>query len=198
MRSQSSVVRELSVKNGLFRARDAERLGVTRTELSRMVRRGEMVRVGRGLYSAKDRAFEQSSIVQVSAARPGVVICLTSALSFHDLTTQIPRQVWIAIGNKAATPHIDTVPIRVVRFSGASLSDGVESHVIDGVEVLVTGVAKTVVDCFKFRNKIGLDVALEALRDSWTQRRVAMDELWHYARICRVPNVMRPYLESLV
>jgi predicted transcriptional regulator of viral defense system len=198
MGSQSSVVRELSAKRGLFRARDAVRLGVTRAELSRMVTRGELARVGRGLYSAKDHAFEQSSIVQVSAARPGVVICLISALSFHELTTQIPRQVWIAIGNKAATPHIDAVPIRVVRFSGPSLTEGVESHVIDGVEVLVTGVAKTVVDCFKFRNKIGLDVALEALRDSWAEKRVAMDELWHYARICRVSNVMRPYLESLV
>jgi predicted transcriptional regulator of viral defense system len=198
MGSQSSLVRELSTKRGLFRARDAGRLGVTRTELSRMVARGELVHVGRGLYSAEDHALEHSSIVQVSAARPGVVICLVSALSFHGLTTQIPRRVWIAIGNKAATPRIDVVPIRVVRFSELSLVEGVETKVIDGVEVRVTSVAKTVVDCFKFRNKIGLDVALEALRESWEAKRVSMDELWHYGRICRVSNVMRPYLESLV
>ena len=198
MGTQSSAVRELSAKSGVFRARDAVRLGVTRAELARMMKRGELVRIGRGLYSAREHAFEQSSIVQVSAARPGVVICLMSALSFHGLTTQIPRQVWIAIGNKAATFRSDVVPVRVVRFSGPSLIEGVESHVISGVEVRVTSIARTVVDCFKFRNKIGLDVALEALRESWAEKRVTMDELWHYARICRVSNVMRPYLESLV
>ncbi|WP_459864738.1 type IV toxin-antitoxin system AbiEi family antitoxin domain-containing protein [Endothiovibrio diazotrophicus] len=128
---------------------------------------------------------------------PHAVICLLSALRFHDLTTQAPFEVWLAIPNKAHAPKMEYPPLRIVRFSGAALTGGVEEHVIDGVAVHVTSVAKTVVDCFKFRNKIGLDVALEALRAAWAERRVSMDELWHYAKLCRVANVMRPYLESL-
>ena len=113
------------------------------------------------------------------------------------MTTQLPFQVWLAIGNKAATPKLDFPPLRLVRFSGAALTEGVEEHVVDGVTVRVTGVAKTVADCFKYRNKIGLDVALEALREAWAARRMTSDEIWRYAKICRVANVMRPYLESL-
>jgi len=114
----------------------------------------------------------------------------------HDLTTQSPFEVWLAIPNKARAPKMDYPPLRVVRFSGAALTDGIEEHQIDGVTVRVTNVARTVADCFKFRNKIGLDVALEALQESWRAKRVTMDELWRYANLCRVANVMRPYMES--
>jgi len=105
--------------------------------------------------------------------------------------------VWLAIDNKATAPRLDYPPLRIVRFSGAALTEGIEEHVIDGVTVRLTSVAKTVADCFKFRNKIGLDVALEALREAWNTRRVTSDEIWRYAKIDRVANVMRPYLESL-
>jgi predicted transcriptional regulator of viral defense system len=125
------------------------------------------------------------------------VFCLLSALRFHDLTTQSPHDVWIAIGPKAWRPRVDGPKIRVFRFSGAALTEGVETHTIEGVTVKVYGVAKTVADCFKFRNKVGLDVALEALRESWRERRASMDDLWLYAKVCRVSNVMRPYLEGL-
>ena len=128
---------------------------------------------------------------------PQAIICLLSALRFHDLTTQSPFEVWLAIPNKARSPKMDYPPLRIMRFSGAALTHGVEDHVVDGVSVRVTSVARTVADCFKFRNKIGLDVALEALQEAWRAKRVSMDELWRYATLCRVTNVMRPYMESL-
>ena len=125
------------------------------------------------------------------------IVCLLSALRVHDLTTQSPFEVWLAIPNKARAPKMDYPPLRIVRFSGAALTDGIEEHRIDGVTVRVTNVARTVADCFKFRNKIGLDVAMEALQEAWRAKRVSMDELWRYASLCRVANVMRPYMESL-
>jgi len=114
------------------------------------------------------------------------------------LTTQSPFEIWIAIDHKARYPKESMLPIRVVRFSGKALTSGVEQHRIEGVPVRMYGPAKTIADCFKYRNKIGLDVALEALRDCYRSRKCTMDELWKYAKICRVANIMKPYLESLV
>ena len=128
---------------------------------------------------------------------PRGVVCLLSALRFHALTTQAPFEVWLAIPKSARVPKAGYPPLRIVRFSGIALTEGIEDHIVDGVPVRVTSVAKTVVDCFKYRNKIGLDVALEALHEAWRAKRVTMDELWHFAAMCRVANVMRPYLESL-
>ena len=125
------------------------------------------------------------------------MICLLSALRFHGLTTQNPAEVWLAIDRKARAPREPELPLRIVRFSGAARTAGVETHRIDGVAVPVYGVAKTVADCFKYRRKIGTDVALEALRDCWRSGSCSMDELWRYAAVCRVTNVMRPYLESV-
>lgn len=116
---------------------------------------------------------------------------------FHDLTTQSPHEIWLAIPNKAHLLKLDYPPLRIVRFSGAALTQGIETHVVDGVSIRVYSVAKTVADCFKYRNKIGLDVALEALRESRREKRATNDELWHYAKICRVANVIRPYMESI-
>ena len=129
---------------------------------------------------------------------PRGVVCLLSALRFHGLTTQSPFEVWLAIGGKDWQPRVEYPPLRVLRFAKAALVEGVEEHTIQGVKVRVTSPARTVADCFKYRHKIGLDVALEALRDCWRQRRATMDELWRAAAVCRVANVMRPYLESLV
>ena len=123
---------------------------------------------------------------------------MLSALRFQELTTQAPFEGWIAIENKAHAPRVDYPPLRIMRFSGKALSEGVQEHQIDRVTVKVTNVAKTVADCFKYRNKIGLDVALEALHESFKEKRLQIDELWHYAGICRVTNVMRPYIESLM
>jgi len=189
---------ELVRAQGLLRPRDLAPQGIPRVALTRAVRRGQLERVRRGLYGLVARPVSaHGTLAEVARRVPRGVVCLLSALRFHDLTTQAPFEVWLAIDNKAATPKLDYPPLRLVRFSGAALAEGVEEHVVDGVTVRVTNVAKTVADCFKYRNKIGLDVALEALRDAWNGKRMTSDEIWHYAKIDRVANVMRPYLESL-
>ncbi|MEC4814007.1 MAG: transcriptional regulator [Scytonema sp. PMC 1069.18] len=137
------------------------------------------------------------SLVEAVKRVPHGVICLLSALSFYELTTQAPFEVGLAIPQKARAPKEDILPLRIVYMSGKALESGIEEYKIEGVSVPVYSPAKTVVDCFKFRNKIGLDVALEALRECLKQRRCTIDEIWHYAKICRMQNVMRPYLESL-
>ena len=129
--------------------------------------------------------------------RPSPPFPLISALQFHNLTTQIAPQVWIAIENKSWEPSFDYPPLEIVRLTGPAFSFGVEEHKIDRITVKVYSPAKTVADCFKFRNKIGLDVAMEALRETWRSRKATMDELWEAAKVCRVANVMRPYLEAI-
>jgi predicted transcriptional regulator of viral defense system len=141
---------------------------------------------------------EHHSLAEAAKRAPDGVVCLLSALRFHELTTQAPFEVWLAIPAAARTPKSNSLPLRIVRFSGNALTEGVEEHLVEGVPVRVYSPAKTVADCFKFRNKIGLDVALEALRETWRARRATMDELWRYAEVCRVGKVMRPYLESLI
>lgn len=188
----------LAAQSGLIRPRDLAEHGLPAITLTRLVRAGLLQRVGRGLYAAPDRPVsEHGALAEVARRHPQAIVCLLSALRVHDLTTQSPFEVWLGIPNKARAPRTDYPPLRIVRFTGAALTDGIESHVIDGVTVRVTGVARTVADCFKFRNKIGLDVALEALREAWRSKRAGMDELWRFAALCRVANVMRPYLESL-
>ena len=189
---------KLARSQGLIRPRDLEPRGIPRISLTRAVGRGELERVGRGLYGLPDRPISaHGTLAEVARRVPKGVICLLSALRFHGLTTQAPFEIWLAIQNKALAPKLDYPPLRIVRFSGEAWTAGVETHVVDGVPVRVTGVAKTVADCFKYRNKIGLDVALEALREAWRNKRMSGDELWQYAQICRVSNVMRPYLDSL-
>jgi predicted transcriptional regulator of viral defense system len=189
---------ELAAERGLIRPRDLAEHGLPTVVLTRLVRQGRLQRVGRGLYSLPDRPVsEHNALAEVARKHPHAIVCLLSALRFHDLTTQSPFEVWLAIPNKARAPKMNYPPLRIVRLSGEALTVGVEDHVIDGVPVRVTSVARTVADCFKFRNKIGLDVALEALQEAWHAKRVSMNELWRYATLCRVTNVMRPYMESL-
>ena len=184
---------------GVLRPRDLEAHRIPRVYLGRLCRDGLLERVGRGLYRIADAPFTgKESYAEACKRVPNGVICLLSALLFHDFTTQLPRQIWMAIPTKAWLPRVDQPPLRIVRFSEATLTAGVQRHSIGGAEVRVFAPAKTVADCFKYRNKIGLDVALEALKDGWSERLFTMDELWDYARVCRVQNVMRPYLEALV
>lgn len=198
METSPQAILDLARKRGLIRPRDLEPLGLPRVTLTRLVRQGALTRVARGLYALPNRSIsEHTALAEVARKHPQAIVCLLSALRFHELTTQSPFEVWLAIPNKARAPKLDYPALRIVRFSGPLLAEGVEEHPIDGVPVRITSVAKTVADCFKYRNKIGLDVALEALREAWKGRRVGMDELWRYARLCRVANVMRPYLESL-
>jgi predicted transcriptional regulator of viral defense system len=185
-------------RGGPLRSRELVHAGLTRSELSRMVASGRLVRLGRGLYAAPEyEPGENQALVAVAQRAPKVVFCLLTALRFHELTTQAPFQVWIAIGNKAHPPRLDYPPIRTVRYSVESLAAGVEERKVEGTIIRVTSIAKTVADCFKFRNKVGLDIALEALRDARRDKKVLPDEIWRYASVNRVANVMRPYLEAV-
>lgn len=189
---------DLAKSRGLIRSRDLAPLGIPRVSLARAVRSGQLERIGRGLYGLPGREVSaHGSLAEVARRVPKGVVCLLSALRFHGLSTQAPFEVWLAIENKALAPKLDYPPLRIVRFSGVAFTEGVEEHVVDGVTVRVTGVAKTVADCFKYRNKIGLDVALEGLREAWHGKRMTGDDIWRYAKVCRVANVMRPYLDSL-
>ncbi len=185
-------------ESGVIRPRDLEVHGISRKYLTLMYRKGLLNRVSRGLYVASDiDPTEHHTIAEVCKRIPRGVVCLLSALQFHGLTTQMPFEVWIAIDRKARYPREPQLPIRIVRFSGQALNSGVEEFSIEGVPVKIYNPAKTVADCFKYRNKIGLDVALEALRECLRQRKCTNDDLWHYGKICRVWNVMRPYMEAL-
>lgn len=189
---------ELLHAKGMVRAHELASIGVTGGTLQQLLRTGLLVRISRGLYAAPDRALnEHDQLAQLAIKHPRMVFCLLTALRIHGLTTQAPHAVWVAISPNARTPKVSYPPLRIVRLSDADVQ--VVTISLDGiVHIPVTSVAKTVADCFKFRNKIGLDIALEALRDAWRQKKVTMDELWESAQLCRVTNVMRPYLESLV
>ncbi len=190
---------ELADKKKILQAKDLSKEDIPSVYLTRMVERGSLERIGRGLYALPEYEFdEKQSLIEVQKLVPKGVVCLLSALSFHELTTQNPFEVWLAIERNAAIPQITYPPLRIFRVSGEAFSAGVEIFESEGVNLRVYSPAKTVADCFKYRNKIGLDVAIEALRDTWRKRKATMDELWHFAKICRMSNVMRPYLESLV
>jgi predicted transcriptional regulator of viral defense system len=166
--------------------------------LARLAKAGDLERVGRGLYTKpKAKVTEHHTLVEAAVRVPHGVVCLLSALRFHKLTTQSPHEVWMAIGVSARKPKTDWPPLRIVRYSGTALTFGVEKHVIENVEVRITSREKTVADCFKYRNKVGLDVAIEALRDYLRSRRRSVDALMEAAAASRVKNVMRPYLEAL-
>ena len=197
METESALALRLGAESGLFRSRDAAAAGVSRTTLSRMTAHGDLVWVSRGVYQLP-QARQVDPIAVLATTHSGVVVCLLSALALHGLTTQSPRQAWIAIKNKAAVPRVEYPPVQVVRMNAVNLIEGVQEMTIDGVRVHVTSPARTVADCFKFRSRVGLDVAIEALRSAWQSRAVTMDELWQAAKQTRMINVMRPYLESLV
>jgi predicted transcriptional regulator of viral defense system len=183
---------------GVARPRDLARLGLRREYAQRLAARGELVRVARGLYAIPDaEVSSHRTLAEVAKAVPGGTICLLTALRYHGLTTQSPPEVWIALDVHGWKPRNTPFPVRTVYFSGAALTEGVETHKIDGVPVRIYSAAKTVADCFKYRNKIGVEVAVEALRDFLKQHRRGSDELWRFAKVCRVSNVMRPYLEAI-
>jgi predicted transcriptional regulator of viral defense system len=197
-KSRIDEVLELVKKEGILRPRDLKMHGFPREYLNRLYRSGLVNRTSRGLYVATDIDLsEHHSLAEACKKVPKGAICLISALRFHNLTTQSPSEVWIAIDYKARLPRIKELAVRFVRFSGEALNAGIEEQRIENIRVRVFNPAKTVADCFKYRNKIGLDVALEALRECWRERRCTIDEIYHYARICRVTNIIQPYLESV-
>jgi len=190
-----ALVREL----GVMRPRDLDAHSIPRIYLKMAVEQKLVERAGRWLYRlASAEATEHQALIECAKRVPHGVVCLLSALQFHGLTTQLPPDLWLAIGEKAWRPKLEYPPLRVVYFSGKALTEGVETHRIQNVPVRVYSAAKTIADCFKYRNKVGLDVCMEALRDGWRQRKTKADDLWHFGKVCRVSNVMRSYLESLV
>ncbi|MCH8814526.1 MAG: type IV toxin-antitoxin system AbiEi family antitoxin domain-containing protein [Chloroflexi bacterium] len=183
---------------GVVRPRDLEAHGMPRARIYRMLRKGLVRREGRGLYVAAEHPYtSEYTLAQVAKRVPQAVVCLLSALQFHQITTQVPHEVWIALPEKARIPRLDYPKVRVVRFSEAMLNYGVVDHEIAGVLVRITSPARTVVDCFRYRNKVGLDVAIEALRDAVQSRKAKVDEILRAAEVGRARNVIRPYLEAL-
>jgi len=196
--TKSQQVLELIRNLGMLRPRDLESYNIHREYLRRLEQQGKIVRSGRGLYTLTNSDLsEHCTMIEARKRVPKSVVCLLSALRFHNITTQAPFEIWLAIDRKAWTPQETMLPLRFVYMSGQALHSGIGIHNIAGVTVQIYNPAKTVADCFKYRHKIGLDVALEALRECWRERAATIDELWHYAKICRVSNVIRPYLESL-
>ncbi len=189
---------DLANKQGFVRARELALVGAAGGTLQQLLKAGSLIKVGRGVYSPAGRKpTELDDLGPIAIKYPRLVFCLLTALQLHGLTTQSPHEVWVAVSQSSRAPNIEYPPLRVVRMSDVDFGITTVS-VDDVVRIPVTDVAKTIADCFKFRNKIGLDVALEALRDAWQQKKVTMDELWQAAVHCRVANVMRPYMESLV
>ncbi len=197
--TSSARLLRLARQYGSVSRREVTEAKIHTQTLSRLVRAGTLERVARGRYRLPNAPVtEHHGLALVAAAAPKAVICLLSALSFHQIGTQLPHEVWIALDRRSRRPSLRYPRLHVVRFGGDALTEGVESHRIEGETVHVYSVAKTIADTFKYRNKIGLDVALEALREAWRARRFTMDKMHFYARVCRVERVMRPYLEALV
>lgn len=193
-------VRNIAKERQIIRPRDLDELNLPHTYLYRLQEKGEVRRISRGLYEYAERDYtENSSIAEVCKRVPRGVICLLTALRIYDVTTQSPHRVWVALDNSAWRPKADAIPVRlnITYMTGPALSEGVTVMKMEGVDVPVFNLAKTVVDCFKFRNKVGLDVAIEALRDVRRYKLVTADELWRYVIVCRMTKVMRPYMEAI-
>jgi len=197
--NQSEHILELAKHRRLLRAADVLEHGCSPQLLLKMYQAGKLQRVARGLYSLPDAEItEQQTALEVCQRVPKAVLCLLSALQFHGIGTQMPHEVWVALPQGTQTPALDYPKLRITRLRGTAYSEGIETVTEHGAPIRVYSVAKTVTDCFKFRNKIGLDVALEARKDAWNKRKISMSEITHFAKINRVEKVMQPYLEAVV
>ena len=198
MKTASERVLQLLKHQSVIRAKDLETLDIPRNTLLRLIRAGKLERVGRGLYSSPQAPVtEHRTLLEVCKKVPQAVICLSSALRFHELTTENPFEVWIALKRRSWKPRTGYPPIRVVYFSGEAFEFGISERSVEGGNIRVYSPAKTVADCFKFKSKVGTELAIQALREAFRERKATMDELWKAAKVCRVANVMRPYMESL-
>lgn len=190
-------IRAAAASSGVLRPKDIQGGRNPREVIRELVRDGELVRVGHGLYErAGAPVSENISLAEVARRLPNGVVCLLSALSFHGLTTENPHEVWLAVAHKGRL-QIGRPAIRVVRMTGPAFGHGIEERVVDGVPVRIYSVAKTIADCFKFRNRIGIEVATAALREGWRKRAFEMGDLWDVAEACRVRKVIQPYVEML-
>jgi predicted transcriptional regulator of viral defense system len=197
--TQTAHILELARRQRLLSAADLRSHGWSPQLLLKLHRTGQLKRVTRGIYSLPDSEItEHQSLVEVCRRVPKAVVCLLSALQFHEIGTQLPHEVWIALPEATQRPAIDYPSLRVARLRGEAYSQGIETVAEQGSAIRVYSLAKTIADCFKFRHKVGLDVALEALKEAWRQRKLNIDEVTRYAKINRVAQVMQPYLETVV
>jgi len=197
--TQEAQALRLAHSQGLLRATVARRYGIVGAVLSRLVKKGALVRLSRGLYMLPDTEItEHHTLAEVALRIPNGIVCLLSALRFHGLTTQAPHEVWLAIEAHSHRPRPSDLPVRLVEMSGRAFEFGVEQHSVEGVCVRITSAAKTVADCFRFRSQAGLDVAIEALRAYTTERSGDIDQLFDAADASRVRTVIRPYIEAIV
>ena len=195
--TQRSRALALLARRPILRLKDFASNDVGPETLARLVREGIVVRVARGMYQRADAAVDAGhSLAEAATLVPRGVVCLISALQFHELTLQMPSEIWMAIDRTAWRPRIVYPPIRIVRFSGIALIDGVKRHRIDGVEVAITDPSRTIVDCFRYRRKTGIDVAMEGLREGLRKRKVTSDQLWRHATKMRVWSILKPYVEA--
>ena len=198
MKDKEKILRIVK-KKGMVKASDLDKAGYSRNLLYEMCEKGILVRQSRGVYSASDSLFsEYFSLLEVSKRSPNSVICLISALFFHNITTQLPHEVWISVKRGSWIPKYDSPPVNVTVVSGEAFIFGIENHKINGVDIKVYNIAKTIADCFKFRNKVGVDVAIEALKETINAKKASIDEIMEAAEICRVSSIIRPYLEAVV
>lgn len=189
---------KLAKKLGLVRPKDLASFGIAPVYLRRLVRSGELVQSSRGVYRLPThRPSKHHDLAETCKRVPGGVLCLLTALHFHGLGEKRPAQIWMAIDRKARKPSVEELPVRFVRFSAEGLKQGIEEHVVEGVTIRVTNCTKSVSDCFRYRNKIGLSVALDALKECLRQRRCPEAELLKCATACRIVTVIKPYLEAL-
>lgn len=197
MQTNVDKIQELISRRGVITSSDARELGFLPELLCYMKNKGILRRISRGAYVLSENVFSQGTFAEVALTIPHGVICLLSALQYHELTTQMPCECWVAIEKNSYYPrHLDS-SIKIIQLTGKFFSAGIERYTDNGIGIKVYCPAKTVVDCFRFRNKIGIDVAIEAMRDALSQKKATYDEMWEYARICRMTKVMRPYLEAI-
>jgi len=199
MAAQNDIVYRLLEQRKIVRTEELSRVGVHRQTIRRMVEAGDIIKIARGLYSFPDyQPMEKYSLIEAQKLVAKGVVCLLSALSYHGIGTQNPSEVWMAIPRETRPPKIDNSPVKIVKFSGAGYQNGIETHIIENNEIKIYNIPKTISDCFKYRNKLGIDVAIEALKDVMLNKRTTVDELLKYSEICRVRQIITPYMESLV
>lgn len=199
MYTQSEIALHLLKHSKILKTEELSGAGVHRETIRRMVKSGKIIKLARGLYSIPDyQPSEYYSLIEAQKIVEQGVVCLLSALSYHGIGTQNPSEVWMAIPRKTRPPKINNSPIRMVKFSGEGYRSGIEKHNIDNNEIRIYTIPKTIADCFKYRNKLGTEVSIEALKDVLLNRRTTVDELLKYAEICRVRQIITPYMESLI
>lgn len=193
------ILEALFKKKSVLKLKEIKDHGIHPEYIRRMIIKGQIIRVGHGIYMKPDTEITAyHSLVEVSKQISIGVICLLSALQYHEIGTQLPSEIWLGIPRKTAIPRIKNHSVKIITYSKKSFYEGIDEHIIEGVVVKIYNPAKTVADCFKYRNKAGLDVALEVLKDVVKNKICNIDDLWKYAGICRVRNIMKPYLEALV